>query len=188
MTPPPPARPHPDILRTDRDYHEIRVLLLIVSVFELRPGPGHVDGLTQLAKLDFLVRHPRFAALILKETLQEDPRMHLNAPDSRAVDSPGIRHRYGPWDERYYTVVGALVGRGLVRPGVGGRSRFTLAPTPTGSRLARVAAASPPWRPVADRCAAIARAASGLSGRRLTQLILTRLPRARRDDLREPIR
>ncbi|OKI17251.1 hypothetical protein A6A08_06980 [Nocardiopsis sp. TSRI0078] len=99
-----------------------------------------------------------------------------------------MRHRYGPWDERYYTVVGALVGRGLIRLGEGGRSRFTLTPAPAGSRLARAAAASPPWRPVADRCAAVAEAAGRLSGHRLTQLILTRLPRTRRDDLREPIR
>ena len=26
-----------------------------------------------------------------------------------------IRYKYGPWDDRYYAVIGALVSRGLLR-------------------------------------------------------------------------
>lgn len=174
MTHPVATRNRTYFLR-DRNYHELRVLLLVQAVADALPGTGYIDGLGQLAKLDFLVRHPRFASQVLDGLDVGDPRLYLAEPDVRNTEAPMRRHRYGPWDERYYTVVGALLGRELVARGTQGRARMTLAPTSQGTEVARASAETALWSPVASRCAAVAEAARGLTGNRLAQLIHERL-------------
>lgn len=174
MSQPVPARNRLPFLQ-DHTYHELRVLLLIDSVAEVPGGPGHVDGLGQLAKLDFLVRYPLFAAQVLDELDPHDPRLHLDDADARSVEAPMRRHRYGPWDERYYTVVGALLGRDLLIRGTDGRARMTLRPSVHGTEVARSAANLSAWSAVSDRCRAVAQAAHGLSGNHIAGLIQERL-------------
>lgn len=174
MSQPAPTR-NRSLFLLDRNYHEVRVLLLIRSVAEVRDSVGHVDGLGQLAKLDFLVRYPRFATRVLNGLDPDDPRLHVEASDARSVEAPMRRHRYGPWDERYYTVVGALIGRGLLLRGTDGRARVTLEPSAHGTEVARAAAATSAWTDVSDRCHAVAEAAEGLSGNHIAELIQARL-------------
>ncbi|MGW9349518.1 hypothetical protein [Nocardiopsis flavescens] len=171
---PAPTRNRDYFLR-DRNYHELRVLLLIHCVSEEPGGPSYVDGLGQLAKLDFLVRYPLLAGQVLDDLAPTDPRLHREEPDVRAVEAPMHRHRYGPWDERYYTVVGALLGRALLLTGTEGRARMTLRPSAHGSEVARSAADTSEWAAVADRCRAVAEAARGMSGNRIAGLIQDRL-------------
>ncbi|MYR34687.1 hypothetical protein GTW20_21150 [Nocardiopsis alba] len=174
MSQPIPTR-NRSLFLLDRNYHEVRVLLLIRSVAEVCDGVGHVDGLGQLAKLDFLVRYPRFASRVLDGLDPDDPRLHVEVSDARSVETPMRRHRYGPWDERYYTVVGALLGRGLLLRGTDGRARVTLKPSARGTEVARDAADTYAWAAVSDRCRAVAEAAGGLSGNRIAGLIQARL-------------
>lgn len=172
----PPARHHLSIFQKDRSYHELRVLMLVESVVRAHPEPGHVDGLTQLAKLDFFLRYPHLSVRALENLEPRDPRLHLAVPGTRVVEAPMRRHRYGPWDERYYTVVGALISRRLLHRGEEGRARITLSPTVNGTALALRATSLAPWRQIADRCSAIAEAAGHLSGNRLAGLIRDSLP------------
>lgn len=61
-----PRRPEElALLRDDLAYHQARVLLLVTAVADARGHQGKVDGLTKLAKLDFLLRYPALAALVL---------------------------------------------------------------------------------------------------------------------------
>src|SRR5262245_53141216 len=98
--------------REDLAYHQMRILLLVARV---AATPGHqrkLDGLTKLAKLDFLVRYPALASRVLSELDPQDYRLHLSQspePDPTTVEAPMIRYKYGPWDDRYYPVIGALV-------------------------------------------------------------------------------
>lgn len=168
-----------EALHEDLAYHQMRVLLLVAAVAE---SPGHsrkLDGLTKLAKLDFLVRYPALASDVLDGLDPRDERLHLEADPSRPpteVESPMMRHKYGPWDDRYYPVIGALVGRGLLRYAVGRRGSVALAPTPAGKALATSAGGSSEWAEVADRCVAVAEASANLTGNALKELIYQRLP------------
>ncbi|MFY7068457.1 hypothetical protein ACOQFV_21565 [Nocardiopsis changdeensis] len=128
-----------------------------------------------MAKLDFLVRYPLFASQVLDELDPTDPRLHREEADVRAVEAPMHRHRYGPWDERYYTVVGALLGRTLLLRGSEGRARMTLRPSAHGIEVARAAAVTPAWAAISDRCRAVAEAARGMNGNRIAGLIQGRL-------------
>jgi hypothetical protein len=130
------------------DAHVARVLLLVDTFSSTADG---LDGLTKLAKLDFLVRYPVFLeALDLKQGIQ-DP--NLKAPrdvDRAAVESPMMRYKYGPWDGRYYAVVGALVGRGLAEY-VPGRGRVALRVSDEGRGVAQALRRLPNWADIDSR-------------------------------------
>ncbi|MGL5827878.1 MAG: hypothetical protein ACRCYU_24190 [Nocardioides sp.] len=172
----------PDALRwvvEDLAYHQARVLLLVRAV---AADPGHqrkLDGLTKLAKLDFLVRYPALAPVILDELSGNESKMHLSDDEVSApteAADPMTRYKYGPWDDRYYPVIGALVSRGLLRYLKGRRGSVALTPTREGKRFADdLVAQEPLWSDVADRCEAVAEASAGLTGTALKERIYERL-------------
>src|SRR4051812_8958892 len=89
------------LLREELAYHQARVLLLVAAV---AAQPGHarnLDGLTKLAKLDFLLRYPALASVVLDPLDPRDSRLQLQDEDLReptAVEAPMTRYKYGPWD------------------------------------------------------------------------------------------
>ena len=85
------------------------------------------------------------------------------------------RYKYGPWDDRYYTIIGALVGRGLLRYARGRQGSVALAPTPAGKKVAADMASNAEWLEIANRSQAIAQASTGLTGNALKELIYQRL-------------
>ena len=162
----------------DLSYHQVRVLLLVQAVSSTSGHARKLDGLTKLAKLDFLVRYPALAPLILDQLADGNGQMHLSDSEITApteVEDPMIRYRYGPWDDRYYSVVGALVSRGLVKYVKGKQGGVALVPTLEGTMFATEMAADPLWRTIADRCRAIAAASIGMTGNTLKTLIYDRL-------------
>ena len=171
----------PDAIRwviDDLDYHQARVLLLVRAV---AAEPGHarkLDGLTKLAKLDFLVRYPALAGIVLDGLAVDQPKMHLSENEISApteVEDPMTRYKYGPWDDRYYPVIGALVSRGLLKYVRGRRGNVALTPTPAGKNFGDSLLEDPLWRQTADRCEAVAEASAGLTGNALKERIYERL-------------
>ncbi|WP_280303082.1 hypothetical protein [Nocardia abscessus] len=55
------------LLREDLAYHQARVLLLVAAVCAADGHSKKLDGLTKLAKLDFLLRYPALGPVILDE-------------------------------------------------------------------------------------------------------------------------
>jgi hypothetical protein len=166
------------LIRDDLAYHQARVLLLVTAVAAAQGHARKVDGLTKLAKLDFLLRYPALAPSVLDRLDPADPRLHLTEDDTADpahAEAPMIRYKYGPWDDRYYPVIGALVSRGLLRYAPGRRGSVALAPTPAGRALARQLGGASEWDEIADRSSAIADASSGLTGNALKDLIYDRL-------------
>ena len=158
------------ILQEDLAYHQVRILLLVTSVAATKGHAQKMDGLTKLAKLDFLVRYPALAPIVL-----DDPSLEPPATAS-AVEAPMIRYKYGPWDDRYYPVIGALVGRGLLAYTRGRQGSIALRPTTAGKDLAVEVAQTPAWSAVAAQCRAIAESSAGMSGNQLKEAIYARLP------------
>ncbi|MFE0118894.1 hypothetical protein ACFWZA_12445 [[Kitasatospora] papulosa] len=166
------------LLREDLAYHQARIMLLVTAVTETPGHQGKLDGLTKLAKLDFLVRYPALAPQVLEELTSADPRLHLTPADDANptdVEAPMIRYKYGPWDDRYYSVIGALVGRGLVAYRRGKQGSVAIAPTPAGKKLVKEMSRSSQWASINDRCRAVAEASIGLTGNALKDRIYNRL-------------
>ena len=103
--------------------HEARLLLLLHHATE--KGDGSIDGITKLAKLDFLLRYPKVLQRLL-DKLNADRKKKIALPiasyEQDTVESKMIRFRYGPWDPRYRRWIGVLVAKGLADTYLQGRT------------------------------------------------------------------
>jgi hypothetical protein len=164
-----------DALMDEAEYHQARVLLLIWVV---AGRTGKLDGLTKLAKLDFLLRYPVLLDLVLERTGESrPPEIGPSDSEAHAVESRMVRYKYGPWDDRYYGIIGALVGRGLVEY-VESKGRVALRTTDGGAAVARGLSTLDQWRLTALRCQFLKDQFGTYSGNRLKDLIYSTLPEA----------
>ncbi len=88
-------------LETNRELHEARLLLLLAA-FAGVDGTGSVDGLTKLAKLDFLLRYPTLLERALLARGKSVRHVRVQAHERDSIESRMVRYRFGPWDHRYY--------------------------------------------------------------------------------------
>lgn len=154
-------------------YHEARVLLLIDRFTTPKTG---LSGLTKLAKLDFLLRYPAMLERLLPAERDSWPQAAAPTPSERlAVESRMTRYKYGPWDHRYYSILGSLAARGLIVYGDSARAEFRV--TPAGAAAAASLAATSQWAVVAERIGLLKKHFNK-SGSALKNLIYDRLPDA----------
>ena len=102
-------------LDAEPDLHAARLLVLIGAF------SGAVEGLTKLAKLDFLLRYPVMLERALAAKGRSTNDVHLEDYERLSVESQMVRYRFGPWDHRYREFLNIFVGKGLVSVCVEGR-------------------------------------------------------------------
>lgn len=154
------------------DVHVARILLVVDQISR---ESGALDGLTKLAKLDFLLRYPVFLEdlnerLGLVDLTWVPPR----DVERQAIATPMVRYKYGPWDHKYYAIIGSLVGRGLVEY-VGDRSMIRLRPTERGLAVASQLRRLPEWAEIRQRLDFLAHHYN-ISGTKLKDLIYESFP------------
>lgn len=122
-------------------------LLLLINAFSA--GDGSLQGRTKLAKLDFLLRYPRFfrRAMVLRN-IKVDTAAEV--AEENNIEQRMVRYRYGPWDPAYYALLGALLGRGLITTIPTG-NYLGFRTTARGREIAAQLAATDAWQPVAAR-------------------------------------
>jgi hypothetical protein len=160
-------------------------LLLLASYNDVHKRP--LDGLTKLAKLDFLVRYPKFLQDLTEKISQQNLPNELlpTSAERLAVESRMVRYKYGPWDDRYYPILGTLIGLGLVAP-ISGRGRIALTITKEGAEIAELLSTDASWRIVAARCRFTA-TVFNMTGNKLKELIYKELPAVTTTRHRRPI-
>jgi len=164
------------VLAEDLEHQQLRILALINAVGMVRGNASRLDGLTKLAKLDFIARYPELETQIAQALLGSES-VEPSIPEfSTLTAAPMIRYRYGPWDDRYYPVLGALVGRGLVRYAKGKRGAIGFSVTPLGKRIVELLEANDAWAPVVVRYRHIADRFGTQNGNRLKDAIYRALP------------
>jgi hypothetical protein len=94
--------------------HKSRLLLLLYA-FAGENNQGAIEGITKLAKLDFLLRYPTMLkhALEVKGVSARD--LSIEDHELYSVESEMVRYRFGPWDHRYRFYLNLLVGEGLIK-------------------------------------------------------------------------
>lgn len=158
----------------ETSYHLARLLLLL-GAFAGRDRT--LDGLTKLAKLDFLLRYPVFLERLLQADGLAWPKgAEPTVAERNAVESKMIRYKYGPWDNRYYPLIGALLSRGLAER-TESRGKIGLQLTKLGRDAAQAIAAEPTWSTVAVRADLLAEKYN-VSGSQLKNRIYEELPEA----------
>jgi hypothetical protein len=102
------------------ELHVARLLILIDS-FSEDDQIGTIEGLTKLAKLDFLLRYPIMLERALEVKKQSIRNVKLEDYERYSVESQMVRYRFGPWDHRYREILNILVARDLVTITIEGR-------------------------------------------------------------------
>jgi hypothetical protein len=117
------------------DLFHMSRLLLLINVFAASSREGSIEGLTKLAKLDFLLRYPSNLerALVARGAKPQEAR--VMDFERTNVEARMIRYKYGPWDFRYRRFINLLVAKGLVHVYVKGRT-VHLGITKTGREIA----------------------------------------------------
>lgn len=135
------------------DLHVARLLVLL-GEFSGPDGTDRIEGLTKLAKLDFLLRYPTMLERALVARGRSAAAVQLQEHERVSVESRMVRYRFGPWDHRYRMLLNTLVAKGLASVSVEGRT-VAIGLTPTGMQIARSLAQSEPFADVTRRAKAL---------------------------------
>lgn len=103
------------------ELHLSRILILLDS-FAGSDGTGTVNGITKLAKLDFLLRYPVMLERALKAKNRSIQNVKLEDHELKSVESTMVRYRFGPWDHRYREFINLLIAKGLATVDIEGRT------------------------------------------------------------------
>jgi hypothetical protein len=93
------------------DIHLGRLLLLLLAANE--KGSKSIDGITKLAKLDFLLRYPNCLERALEAENKGAELANVKDYERSTLESKMIRFKYGPWDSRYRRWLNLLTSRDL---------------------------------------------------------------------------
>lgn len=128
-------------------FHQARVLLLIVAFSGRTRG---LQSLARLSRLDFLLRFPPVLEYMNTNGQPTWPADAATAPAERhATDLAFASSRYGLWTDRYALIIGALLGKQLIRE-VPSRTLELIA-TPDGRAAADRLAATAEWATTQQR-------------------------------------
>ncbi len=156
--------------------HEARLLLLLRHA--AKRGKGTVEGITKLAKIDFMLRYPLyFQRLVdqLNESRKRKIRVPLREYESDTVESKMIRFRYGPWDPRYRRWIGILVAKGLADTYLQGKT-VHIKLTNSGVELAKQVAETEDFRDLDERSKLVDKTIGSRSGTWLKDKIYEIVP------------
>jgi hypothetical protein len=120
-------------LDRDEDVHLARLLVLL-KAFARADSPA-IEGITKLAKLDFLLRYPSCLEKALLARGVPIKSIPVDDYERLTIESRMVRYRYGPWDHRYRRFLNILVARRLVTVRTDGRT-IQIDLTPSGNSLA----------------------------------------------------
>ena len=120
-------------LENNDDIHLARIIILLHS-FTAKDG-GSINGLTKLAKLDFLLRYPVYLEFALAVKGGPTNKVEIKEHERKSVESRMVRFRYGPWDYRYRRFINLLVSKGLAKVELNGKT-IKLSLTENGMQIA----------------------------------------------------
>jgi len=142
------------------EFHAARLLLLLHHC-----GSGDtIHGLTKLAKLDFFVRYPAFFGRVANRLGRP-----VSTPE-REPESAMVRHHYGPWDKRYYQVLGSLRACGLIAVQKSGNA-YDFSLTALGKEKAESLSQREPFMPIVEHMQIVKKVLGRKSGTQLKSLV-----------------
>jgi hypothetical protein len=142
------------------EFHAARLLMLL----KICGTGGRIDGLTKMAKLDFFVRYPPFF-----DKICESLGVGIESPIS-SVESSMVRFHYGPWDKRYYQVLGYLESKHIISISKQGNA-YHIALTNDGKGIAKHLAADPAFSGLSEQMKRVKQVLGGKAGSTLKNMI-----------------
>jgi len=161
------------------DFHLARVLILLGSADARKTTAATkasaVEGITKLAKMDFLLRYPTCLERALSAVGAKPEEVRTEPRERTSIEAKMIRFRYGPWDARYRRWLGLLAARELVSLTVRGNT-VQIGLTDAGRDLSEQFRANPLFTELARRSELVVNAAGPMSATRLKEFIYSIVP------------
>ena len=161
------------------ELHLARLLILLGSADARKTTVATkaraVEGITKLAKMDFLLRYPTCLERALEKLNQHPEQVEVLPRERTSIETKMIRFRYGPWDARYRRWLGLLAARGLVRLAVEGNT-IVIGLTDAGRGLGASIRATELFQEIARRSDLTVMAVGSFSATRLKDFVYDAIP------------
>lgn len=141
-------------LDRDENIHLGRLLLLLRAFDRGEEERPAIEGITKLAKLDFLLRYPTYFEKAMRARNVSERKIRVEPFERKTVEAEMVRYRYGPWDHRYRRFLNILAAKGLVSIHTTGRT-INLSLTDKGRDQAGKIVAHESFAIFADRAAVL---------------------------------
>lgn len=149
-------------------------LLVLLGAFSQNEENNTIEGLTKLAKLDFLLRYPVYLEKALLKKNASLKGLNIVEHERKSVESSMVRYRYGPWDFRYRRLINILVSKRLAYIVVRGKT-VQIGLTKNGLDTAEILASQEEFQDIAQR-AKILKRYFDLKGTSLMKFIYEAFP------------
>jgi hypothetical protein len=159
-------------LDRDEDTHLARLVVLL-KAFSRSDGPA-IEGITKLAKLDFLLRYPSCLEKALIARGVPIKNIPVDDFERLTIEARMVRYRYGPWDHRYRRFLNILAARRLVLVRTDGRT-IQIDLTASGHSLAEALVQTPGFSRVYQRAMLLEKHLN-LKARALMEFIYAQFP------------
>jgi hypothetical protein len=157
----------------DDNLHMARLLMLLDAHSGRSNKP--VEGITKLAKLDFLLRYPNCLERALSAKEKPIDTARIQDFERTTIESKMVRFRYGPWDHRYRRWIALLVAKGLLHAGVDGRT-VKLWLTEQGHTVAKALQDSEELADLAARARLVTKTFGTMTGTALKDFVYSTFP------------
>jgi hypothetical protein len=157
----------------DDSLHLARLLLLLLHASSR--GDGTINGITKIAKMDFLLRYPQYFVRLLDEISDRPVEVPMKPYEVDTVESKMIRFKYGPWDPRYRRWIGLLAAKGLADTFRKGNTVYVRL-TEKGKQVSGDIAGSVEFVDLDARATLIGKKVCSMSGTRLKNLVYKVVP------------
>ncbi|MBE9639156.1 hypothetical protein [Salipiger mangrovisoli] len=141
-------------LEDNEPLHLARLLVLLRAF--VKEDSSAIEGITKLAKLDFLLRYPAYFEMALIARGVRKERIGILEAERNTIESSMVRYRFGPWDHRYRKFLNILASKGLVTLRTSGR-KISIDLTDVGLEVAGQIASDPDFKAMAVRADLLSR-------------------------------
>lgn len=155
------------------EFHIARLLLLLNASARGRGVP--VQGITKLAKLDFLLRYPGILERALHAAGKDPQAAAVTADERTTIEAKMVRFRYGPWDARYRRWIGVLISRALATTFLSGRT-VHIGITDSGREVAERLGEAAEFQQMNERSHLIVAAVGSFSATKLMRFVYEVVP------------
>lgn len=152
------------IARTESndDVHLGRLLLLIQAANNRKKKNKAIEGITKLAKLDFLLRYPNCLERALAAENKSTELAKIQEYERTTIESKMIRFKYGPWDSRYRRWLNLLASRELITVEID-KQTILIDITEKGRKVAEQFSSNPAYNDLAERSELVIKTFGGMS-------------------------
>ncbi|MBN2267130.1 MAG: hypothetical protein JW725_02195 [Candidatus Babeliaceae bacterium] len=157
------------------DVHLGRLLLLLFEASNRNSRNKAIEGITKLAKLDFLLRYPNCLERALVAVNKNTELANVQSYERTTIEAKMIRFKYGPWDARYRRWLSLLASYDLITIEARGRTVY-IEITSKGQEVAGQFSASPAYSDIHARSHLVIRMFGSMSATAIKDFVYRVFP------------